>query len=260
MNKNFILLMLCMASINVFAQGEVNFKNANNGKVKEMVQKTLPAYIERGVVKGNINSTFGRNGNACEYNKQGIKINQVYDDGETRFPIEFRYEYDGKRVASQALFINPPNSNLWKTNYFKYDAKGKKIVEVVSISANGDSLERTTFRYENNLLMEEIYCNYKYPEEQYISEYMYDNAKQNNPSKIKYYTLANGEKTLGSICASSYDEHGNEIVNEMYDAEGNLSSSTTNKYIYGKKGNWVRKETYLNGEVYNLTEREFIFH
>ncbi|MFV0554252.1 MAG: hypothetical protein ACK5LR_06055 [Mangrovibacterium sp.] len=253
------LLILSSLALTSFAQGEMHFKNENHGKVKELVSKTLPAYIERGVIKGNTNSTFGRNGNAIEFNKKGIKVYQIFDDGETRFPIDFKYTYKGKRIISQAFYINSPSNTLWKTNYFKYDEKGKNIVELCTISASGDTLELTTYRYENNRLMTETYRNWKFPEDQYITENSYpSNSKLAN--ERQYYTLRNGEKIFGSKCIASYDKNGNELISKMYDANDSLTSTTSNTYFYDKKGNWVRKETYLNEEIYKLTEREFNYY
>lgn len=249
-----------LISIYCHAQGELTFTSSDKGNVSEMTQKTLPAYIENGLVKGNINSSFGRNGNACKYNKDGIKESQIYDDGETRFSVDYVYHYEKSFVTSQEFYINHPANLLWKTAHFKYNKTQKKITQIIMISAEGDTLETTTYLYNKKQLEQEIYCNYLYPDEKYISEFYYTDNKSCKPSSAKYFSLIDGEKKLGSSCTSSYDEHGNELENKMFDADGKLTSIKENRYSYDKKGNWIRRETYLDKEVYNLTEREFKYY
>lgn len=260
MKRNiFLLLILCIISLGTYAQAESYFSTTSHGKIKISVQKTLPAYIENNVIKGNINSTFGKSGNACEYDRDGIKLRQIYDDGETRFSIEYKYQYIKKHISVQECYTNSPSNVLWKKNIFTYDAKGKHVIELTTVSASGDTLEQTQFYYSNNSLTKEVYSNHKSPSDKYISEYTYD-LKQTKPSKIKYYTLSNEEKKLGSISTFTYDDHLNEIVQESYDDTGNLTSTTTNKYVYDTKGNWTRKETSVDGEIYSLTEKEYTYY
>lgn len=246
-----------MASANIYAQAQIQFQSAYHGKVESIIQNTYPAYIDHNEIKGNKNAISGRSGFAYIFDKKGIKQNQVFNDGETQFPVDFKYKYDGKRIVAQEYYINKPSTHLWKTAYFKYDKKN--IIEITSISAKGDTMERTRFRYDKKLLVDENYCNYKDTTEQYLSEYIYTDGL-NKPSKIKYYVLTKGKKRLGSVSTSGYNKHMDEKASETYSADGTLIAITTYKYVYDDQGNWTRRETYVGGEIQDLTEAKYKYY
>lgn len=242
----------------VFAQAEMQFKRQYKyeGRVKTVVQKTYPAYVQNGRLLGNPHSTFGRTGHASIYDSKGLKQSQIFDDGETRFPVEFQYERSRRCITAQAYYVDGDDNRLWKTAHFEYDTKRKHVIHQVVISANGDTLECTSYHYKKQQLKEETYCNYKDADTKYLSEYTYN--MQGEVSRIAYYTLVAEEKKLESSDIFTYDDKGNIKSKINHDAQGKPTGAIINhRYEYDEVGNWIRRETYENEEVYSLTEREF---
>jgi antitoxin component YwqK of YwqJK toxin-antitoxin module len=57
-----------------------------------------------------------------------------------------------------------------------------------------------------------------------------------------------------------YDSKGNLIEANKYNSHENLEEKWTLKYEFDEKGNWIKKVTYVDGEVTRITERTIDYY
>ncbi len=78
-------------------------------------------------------------------------------------------------------------------------------------------------------------------------------------SESKYTAVENfGEIEKGSLgdkYTYKYDEKGNKIVENSYNADGSLREKNTYKYEFDAMGNWIKQTLITDGKPKDLTER-----
>lgn len=121
------------------------------------------------------------------------------------------------------------DSSLFDITTFTYDAQGNKLEEH-DLDAAGKEFQRVAFR--NNLRGDAI-------------------------TRDSYNEFG----ALFLKCNNKYDAKGNEIETREYDSHHGLRFITTYSYEEpDSKGNWLRKSTYKNDDLFSVTEREITYY
>ena len=80
--------------------------------------------------------------------------------------------------------------------------------------------------------------------------YKYD--EKGNMIEVNYY---NADESLGDKYTYKYDEKGNKIESIRYNADGSLRFKHTSNYEFDAMGNWIKKTSIPDGKPNLLTER-----
>ena len=84
-------------------------------------------------------------------------------------------------------------------------------------------------------------------------------SKLNVPNPSKQIPPPPDELEL-FVTKSVFDLLGNELETVEYDMEGEIYSSKYYEYVTDPRGNWIRKLSYENDELFWIDEREISYY
>lgn len=161
--------------------------------------------------------------------------------------------YNGNGTKTQSDIFPPAGKAPLKVVY-KYDKDGN-MLNGRYIVKNDTLPAQHTFAYDNrgNVVEEDWYNQMENLQTQTMN--MYD-AKGNKTSTTEQWFNDTAHKK--AIC--QYDEHGNVIQGDEYNAEGTIIAKGTFKIEYDKVGNRTRQVEYKNGKPVSIVEYKMVYY
>lgn len=188
-------------------------------------------------------------------------INEVYHSemhGTTkRDEFKSEYKYDSNR---NLIEISTPNYSALKISLtrFKYDNKGNKIEKSVfenhAFSKDSSFIEKETYSYDVRDNLIEL-CHYSSDKKyNYKRTYTYDS--DNRMQKDCYF---NSGGSLDNETTYKYDKGGKLIESNYHNLSDGYNSRSTYTRENDKFNNWIRIIEYVDGNAYNIAERDIVY-
>jgi hypothetical protein len=174
------------------------------------------------------------------------------DKDTLRWKITYKYDEKGNLAGFETY---SSSGNLFSRSECTYNDSGK-LIDQKRYKADGSLFDVTTFSYdEKGNKLEEHDYDAAGKEFQKIS---YRNDMKGNPITRDSY---NEFGALFLKCNNKFDAKGNEIETKEYDSHHGLRFKTTYEYgHYDSQGNWQKKSTYKNDDIFSITEREIEYY
>lgn len=157
----------------------------------------------------------------------------------------YAYDRDNRKVSESTY--DKDGKLMYKTLY-GYD--GDNLVSVETINENGEpgDVEKYSYDDKGNLTMEYEFSSFNNSES--TEEIIYDDKG----NKIK--RIITRDKKPVAVVSYAYDEHDNLIKTEVQDNQNNFTESRSYRYEYDKKGNWIKRLSFINDEPKYVIERQ----
>ena len=237
---------------------DVLYKYAANGDLVmklEYYGKTLNVHIEIGYYNGfeTYKTVYRENGDTLSYTPytDTDTVNEYDSNGQLiRSEMEgegfdtYSYTDDGQ-LAEQKGYNE--NGELLYTLTNEYDEAGN-MVKGTDTYTDGSTSSVTTYKYDENGYLSEIYTDYgdgEYEKDVYV----YDA----NGLQLEYKFVAgtkDGETEIQRIL-NEYDEYGH-LTHEVIFSMGSKLGEKKYVYTYDSNGNVTKKETYSNDELLDV--------
>ena len=270
--KRSLMLIIILFSISFLSAQSNDLKTLElKGKVKSLSIKETHRYLKDSVLTPWAKSysylyTFNPSGNKTDYsmfisdgslsyktktdhNIRDNTIQENFFDKNDKLTGMTTYELDDKGHKTVERQLNPKAALRYRYVY-NYDEKGR-LVQRIGFKADGDTLSRTNWKYDekgNMLESRDIY---------FYSTYTYDD-KGKRISQIDY--KPDGTTVLFKW-QYKYDDKGNKIEELKYKSTGELSDKNTWKLEYDKNGNWIKRTQYgQSGEPFHIEERTIVYY
>jgi hypothetical protein len=173
-----------------------------------------------------------------------------YNEHEKKFT--YTYDENDRLIEKNHFYYEMEEVDLHLKTTFKYD-DAANVIEKVEYNISEDRYQKFLCKYdENNKLIKEI-C---YNSEVLDCKNYYEYSKNYKKLKFKSY---NKNDSLQNMSFEHYDDKGNLIEILSYDSDKKISGIEEYKYIYDKKGNWIRIEAYKDKTPYSINEREILY-
>ena len=266
MKKFVFSLILILPVFIVFAQKENNkvllgyltgnFTNPSyvNGNLKEMTQITYAAKLENGkIVKGDkLNETVDSNAHSTfYYNKNGELIKKVF--------------YDMKGNPSWIAIINNEGKKIDKVFWLKKDT----LLQYNKLKyENGYLKEISSYNTtDDTVRFKMVYINdkngFKVKQENYNTSGLktYETVwERDNNGRMKTFTSKNAKGEIISSGKYEYKELWDPVITTTIISQGNeINEAIRRDFEFDKNGNWIRQIRYKNNELFNITERTYVF-
>ncbi|MDO4789950.1 MAG: hypothetical protein Q3998_03180 [Porphyromonas sp.] len=202
--------------------------------------------------------TYDEAGNLIEKKIVTLEV----EEGNEKVTDHIVYTYDKKNrlIEERILEYGGYEYSYPKSKMYRYDEADRKIEEIIhNVLEDGESFADTiTWKYDKKgRLLEELYLvgiSDEYPNS--LQTYLYD--EHGNKKEIKYsqegkelysifysYVYENGrikeeteETPDGEKNVTTYDEHGNILLQLSYNQGGEITSKI--EYVYDAKGNVIK--------------------
>jgi hypothetical protein len=220
------------------------------GKVKVNTTRCYSVKIESGKpVKDSLTRQYSNKynveGNISDgdilnmYGKTIGKSISKYDDKGTLLEIGL-YKTDGSLISITKYKYNDQGQMIEQNGYsddkltyaisYKYDSSGFKVEENSSFSANNSANQKLLFTYDSR------------------------------GNEIKSVAMKDDKKSNYSF-TYGYNDSDNVVSENFYDANGNMLTWSSYKYLeYDKAGNWIKRIKFKNDEPVEITEREIEYY
>jgi len=288
----YISSVLCFALF-PFPQGVLKKHETGweNEQLKGRVKSCRILYYNAIIVSGNVSksnnvpfeesySLFDTRGNEIESSDRNssthknVKIISTYNSTEYCTKT-VKYEYNGKDTTIQVAL-------------HKYDDKGNEAETQLSLlsktsSENGNGSLKAIYKYDvNGNLLQGNYIKgndttlpqnvYTYDKQGNVTEDDFYNGSENLQTRTINVYNVKGTKTERTdywyndgpavvkklVC--QYDEHGNVIKGDEYDAVGTLLANGSFKIYYDNVGNRIKQIEYINNKPVFITEYKIIYY
>ena len=225
------------------------FKNSNepkDGRMRGKIDSVVITYFNiktGGVKEFNDKDTY-------LYNARGLlmELRVAVDSAESR---GFRtiYSYDEKGNYSQVVDCNF-NGTLSKKETYTFDLV-KRLVEIKNVR----NIKTTLLLDKYGNILENTNYQLDYPTPFSITRYKYD---------LKGLCTESFESWTGSSDTQqilfAYDTDDNLIKETVYNNGPLLSINTYSYTKFDEKHNWLVRNTYLNGKLFEVAERRITYY
>ena len=179
--------------------------------------------------------------------------------GETRYNYkdvklyESIWSYDEKRNNIDRTSVLTDGSVFTYAN-LHYNDKGQLIARKDLRQKNSNAFDSLAWKYDNKgrQIVEEKYNNYGHIST-HTFEYLGNRKKAN---KIRFYNHAHELKSYVDITYNAYD-----LISEaiQFSTDSTVLAKLENHYEYDDKKNWIKKVSYLNGSPNTYQERTIVY-
>ena len=254
MIKKFSSILVLIGGI-LFAQTSDLEKEKLNNSPKSVEESLTKALIRANIIEDYIQEYYTK----TSYNSKGfINQKEFYSEaGDLLFTEHYTYN-DNDKLTKIEMSSN--DESITKISDFEYTSDGYKetksendiIIAEVIYKLDGDNIiyqKETSFlkdgiftersnEYKNNQLVK---TEVKYGKDGYVVNYKYNQ----NQLPIEEVILDLKGK-LVSKKRRLFDEKGNIIEENLYDATGRLKTNNRIKYEYDNNGNWILRTQFAN--------------
>jgi hypothetical protein len=211
------------------------------------------------------------------YNNQGIILeSNEYTKG--KLTLRNTYKYDSKFNNTEESCYWADGTLKWR-EAFSYDKKGN-LEEVTDYKLNGRFESRFTYKYDDkdNVIEENEYnsdtsTRHKRITSRYAANGAVVETNRFNEDGILVFTLKldregvkltnttyNADGSFKGLTTKTYDERGNEILEDRFFANEMLNVKFSHTYEYDKEGNWTRKITHKDEIPMEVTDRKIEYY
>jgi hypothetical protein len=183
-----------------------------------------------------------------KYNINGNKT-EVFNysfDGSLNYTET--YQYNEKGLWTKVIILGSDGSLMSKTSN-TFDEKGKIVEDTVNSPSTGTT--KTVYKYDDLGNLKQV--NSYNSEDSLESRIIYNCDEKRNMVELLYYIK---DGTLKFKSTTKYDKKDNPIESKTYSSNGNLEVETWKYDKFDKKGNWISRTFYINGEPLTIEERE----
>jgi hypothetical protein len=254
--KNLILLsvLFCIATSAAAQTRVTDISQAPlNGKVKRVT-----TYTFRGGDHVAPDTTASAEKTIETFDEKGWAIEEKMYDKTGTLQERFSFKYVGDSVVMSNQF---DGSGKLSVNYiYKYDTHGNETEFDMKSDAQPQTRiakvdYRGIYKYDEfgNRVSEEQYIDYDKLSMKSVSKYN-DRHQMIQSDEESFF----GEVVKKSNTIYTYDNVGNFIKSEIYDADGNLTGGNTATYgKLDKYGNWLKETSSYSG--HSVRQGDFIF-
>lgn len=186
------------------------------------------------------------------YNQLGNPIKlTAYQDGRLQYWLTMTYYKKADEMIMQTYL---PDSSITKRQVFNYNDQGKKIEKRYYDKA-GELQIIYQFKYDNKGRRTEKkvhFVNGGQPDFKFL--YCYDE----NGNKRLFKWVSEGE--LYNKIAYQYNNNGDCVQQQNFNAQNEPESFLTMTYQYDKKGNWIQKNISKNRNSRLLIVRTIVYY
>ena len=196
-------------------------------------------------------------------------------DGESKINHIKITKYDKEGKALNYSFASKMNDLKPKEILFKFDQAGNKTREIrydltgkvenyltYEIDTNGNVIKSNYFNSDHRLIH---YSTFRYNQTCDIIEAKYINAdgtiwlwyESKYRKGLHTETLSLFDSTISKF---SYDNHNNVSEYTENDKFSKKQKTHTYTYEYDDKSNWLKKSTYVDGEIHWIDKRKLIYY
>lgn len=186
--------------------------------------------------------------------ENGLCVGEVRYDDEDNILSEWVWLYDDRDNNVERVRILDDGTAFlaWKLYYDDNDELIARMSKRGPDSGLFDSLSWKLDKYDRQI-EESSYGYYGYYGTNKV-EYL---DKTELPLKVYVY---NGYDELSNILEMEYNDKGHLLSAKNFGPDTLLSASVTFEYEYDKKGNWIKRTQYYNGEPLKYEERRIIYY
>lgn len=269
-NRNLLILLFAVAFLFSFSDGgkKNDLEKGNlKGKIKEIKDINFIIICGQSDTISSEIHKFNSQGNKVEY----ISLNFI---GELDFIEKYRFDQRGNKI--EFYTINSDN-RLNRKIYYKY-SDSDKIIEEFYDTLNGKILYKyynqknyiklLNYNKDNSFQTSRIII---YNKKNQIKEersfgldskleliVFYKYYKSGKIKKIKAY---NADGKINSIIIYKHNEKGDLTKYKLLKNHFELYEKEDYKYYsFDNSGNWLKRETYKCGKLFNVTERQIEYY
>lgn len=224
------------------------FWNWRNIYTLDAINQKVPVKDERYNFAGDLIRLY-----TIEIDEEGYPVYGIAVDGDGNKIFEEYYVKKRNLKTKELTLSSSHKSDSSETDYsilYGADGKMKKFV------MKGDRKETTYFFNEKEMPYISIVDRYDMfsdtPETEKLEiEYLPD-------AKNVYLILEDGSRQIK--IKEKLDRYGNTVEEVRFDYDGSISLTVVNNYTYDEQGNWIRQETYKDGQLDKIKERDFTYY
>jgi hypothetical protein len=182
---------------------------------------------------------------------------------ETPHKNIYKYDSNGNLVKEQGFDVN---GRLEYTFEFVNDEYGRKVQQTsfTNETEKKPTFDRCTYKYDENghLIEEKDFTDdgsgFK-PKDNSLG-YQKRISIFGDSDRPRFDLSFHADVSFAGFGERHYDRRGNEVEDTEYNADGTLRLKVKYSYVFDKRGNWIRQDTYKltrENPSYRLTEVDY---
>ncbi len=181
---------------------------------------------------------------------KGLPVKQTtyYDGSDKPSYIKTYTRNPAGKILTEKTISMPENKIYYPKFTYKYDLKGNITEQHTEYGSGLFSHSKFTLTYNKKGKVEK--------------EYEYSESSSMTSDGNDYKTTTKVYKYDEKDRVSTIETEGGGIIQQyVYDEFGNITKETDAEYLYeyDNKGNWIKKTTIKEGEMYCIEERNYVY-